>query len=234
MKRFYKIAEAGEAADTEGVAVLLDGRPVRTPERRVLALPGRALADAIAEEWQRQDAELDTGSMPLMRIAASALDRVGPRRDDFVDQLASFGETDLVCYRAASPADLAARQAAAWQPLVDWTMRRFDAPLAVTTDMAPAAQSGAPFAGLHAAIETHDDFELAALGVAIQACGSLVIGLALSYGEIDVAAAVDASQLDEAYQAELWGEDTEAMSRRAGLSADIDCAARFLELHRTG
>lgn len=234
MKRFYRTAEAGKAAGTEGVTILLDGRPVRTPERRVLALPGQALADAIAEEWQRQDDEIDTSIMPLMRIAASALDRVGPRRADFVGQLAGFGETDLVCYRAATPADLAARQAAAWQPLVDWTMRRFDAPLAVTTDLAPVAQSEAALAGLRAAVETHDDFELAALGVAVQACGSLVIGLALSYGEIDVAAAVGASQLDESYQAELWGEDTEAMSRLAGLSADIDCAARFLELHRTG
>ena len=234
MKRFYKTAASGEVAGEDGMAILLDGRPVRTPERRVLAVPGQTLADAIAAEWHDQGDEIDTDAMPLMRLAASALDRVAPRRDDFVGQLASFGETDLVCYRVATPADLAARQATAWQPLIDWTTRAFDAPLVVTTDVSPVTQNETALGGLRAAVDAHDVFELAALGLAVQACGSLVIGLALSYDELDVAAAVDASQLDEAYQAELWGNDPEAVASRAGLAADIECAARFFEFHRAG
>ncbi len=232
MKRFYKVAAPGEAAGACGIAVLLDGRPVRTPERRILAVPGRQLAEAIAGEWAAQGDEIDTASMPLMRLAASALDRVVPRRGDIVEQLARYAETDLVCYRAPAPADLVERQTATWQPLVDWVLRRFDAPLVMTNDVSPVTQPGDALAGLRAAVEAHDDFELAALGLAIQACGSLVIGLALSHGEVDPVAAADASQLDEAYQAAFWGDDSDAIVRRAGLRADIGSAAYFLELHR--
>jgi chaperone required for assembly of F1-ATPase len=234
MKRFYKAAVAGAAAGEEGLAVLLDGRPVRSPERKVITVPGQALADAIAGEWAAQGEEIDMATMPLMRLAASARDRVAPRRADFVDQLARYAETDLVCYRAPAPSDLVVRQTATWQPLVDWAMQQFDAPLAVTTDVTPLEQPAGALAGLRAAIDAHDDYELAALGLAVQACGSLVIGLALSHDRVDADAAVEASQLDELYQAELWGEDPDASARRAGLRADIACAARFLALHRTG
>jgi chaperone required for assembly of F1-ATPase len=232
LKRFYKTAATGTVDGADGHAILLDGRPVRTPERRIVAVPGRALADAIAGEWNAQGDEIDMATMPLMRLGASALDRVAPRRADFVDQLARFGDTDLVCYRAPAPSDLVDRQSAAWQPLVDWVLQQFDAPLDVTTDIAPLTQPENASAALRAAIEAHDDFELAALGLAVQACGSLVIGLALSHGRLEAPAAGDASQLDELYQAELWGEEADAAARRASLRDDIACAAAFFALHR--
>ena len=234
MKRFYKAATTGPADDGAGHAIQLDGRPVRTPERRVLAVPGHALATAIAGEWAAQGDEIDLEAMPLMRVAATALDRVAPRRTDYVGQVSRYAETDLVCYRAPTPADLAARQTAAWQPLVDWAMQCFDAPLAVTLAVTPLRQSDGALAGLRRAVEAHDDFELSALGLVTQACGSLVIGLALSHGELDAATATDASQLDEIFQAELWGDEADAVARRAALRGDIACAARFLELHRAG
>jgi chaperone required for assembly of F1-ATPase len=232
LKRFYKVAVPGIAAGGDGFTVLLDGRPVRTPAHRLLTVRTRPLADAIAREWADQGERIEPSRMPLTRLAVGALDRVTPHRGDIVDQLARYAGTDLVCYRAPAPADLAARQATAWQPLVDWVGSRFDAPLAVTTDVTPVAQPDAALSGLRTAIEAHDDFELAALGLAVQACGSLVIGLALSHGVVDAMAAGDASQLDEAFQAALWGEDAEAAARRAGLRADIECAAQFLALHR--
>ena len=234
MKRFYKLAAVAAADGQDGYVVLLDGRSVRTPERRLLAVPGRTLAESIAGEWAGQGDEIDMAAMPMMQLAASAIDRVAPRRADMVSQLARFGDTDLVCYRAPSPADLAARQAAAWQPLIDWAMQQFDAPLAVTTDVTPVTQSASAHAGLRRAIEAHDDFELAALGLAAQACGSLVVGLALAHGRIDAAFATVASQLDEIYQAEFWGNDPDAVARRSGLEHDIASAERFLELHRAG
>lgn len=218
--------------DADGHAILLDGRPVRTPERRIVAVPGISLADTIAGEWNDQGEEIDMASMPMMRLAASALDRVTPYRAAFVDQLARFGDTDLVCYRAPAPTDLVTRQTDMWQPLVDWVLQQFDAPLVVTTDIAPLAQPDGARAGLRAAIEAHDDFELAALGLAVQACGSLVVGLALSHDRLDAAGAADVSQLDELYQAELWGEEADAAARRANLRDDIACAAAFLAHHR--
>lgn len=230
MKRFYQSAGISAAADGYGVA--LDGRPVKTPAKRDLLVPSAALAGAISGEWDAQEGEVRPPAMPLTQLANTAIDRVGPQRAAIVQQVAEYAATDLVCYRATHPPELAARQQAAWQPLVDWAVLRYDAPLAVTTGVIPVAQSEASLRAFAAAVAEHDDFALAALSAATAACGSLVIALALSEGRLDAEAAFAASQLDESFQIEAWGEDSEQAERRRALAADIAAAARFLALLR--
>ena len=230
MRRFYQKAEISAAADGYGVA--LDGRPVKTPAKRDLLVPSAALAAAISGEWDAQECEVRPPAMPLTQLANTAIDRVGPQRGAVVEQVAHYAGTDLVCYRAMRPPELAARQEAAWQPLVDWAVLRYDAPLAVTTGVIPVAQPEASLRALAAAVAEHDDFALAALSAATAACGSLVIALALCEGRLDAEAAFAASQLDESFQIEAWGEDSEQAERRHALAADIAAAARFLALLR--
>jgi len=105
MKRFYR--ETGVAADEGGYTVTLDGRPVRTPAKAALILPTRALAEAIAAEWDEQETEIRPHRMPLMQLASTAIDRVRPRRDAVIDEIAAFAERDMLCYRADSPVELA-------------------------------------------------------------------------------------------------------------------------------
>jgi chaperone required for assembly of F1-ATPase len=148
--------------------------------------------------------------MPLTRLAATAIDRTAEKRAEIVADVANYAATDLVCYRAEHPPALAARQEAMWQPLIDWAAGRYDAGLAVTAwHPAGGAIAGEPqgFAGVVAAL---DDFRLTALQAATGACGSLVIALALFEGRLDAGAAFAASQLDETFQIEAWGEDAEA------------------------
>ncbi len=149
-----------------------------------------------------------------------------------VEELAGYGAHDLVCYHAETSADLAARQQACWQPLLDWAARALDAPLAVTTGVVSIEQPPEALAALREAVAARDAFELTALSAAATAAGSLVIALALAEGRIDAAAAFDAAQLDESYQIERWGEDPEAARRRAAIKADLAAAARFLALLR--
>jgi len=125
---------------------------------------------------------------------------------------------------------LAARQHAVWQPLIDWASQRYGAALAVTSGIVPARQSPATLDAFAAAVAAQDDFRLTALHSLTAACGSLVIALALSEGRLDAAAAFEASQLDESFQIETWGEDTEAVARRETLAAEITAAARFIAL----
>ncbi len=229
-KRFYKQVEV--VADEAGFAVALDGRRVRTPAGSPLALPSEALARAVASEWAAQDGTIRPETMPTMRLAATAIDRVAPRRAAVVDELLACAGTDLVCYRAAEPPDLALRQHQAWQPLIDWLAATLGAELVVTTGIMPVAQPAAAAAALRTAVEALDALELTALASAVQTAGSLVVGFALISGRIGPDAAFEAAQLDESFQIELWGEVDELSQRRRGLRDDLRTAAGFVALAR--
>jgi chaperone required for assembly of F1-ATPase len=232
LKRNYRGASVIETENGFGVA--LDEKPLATPLRRTVAVPARALAEAIAEEWRGQDGDVRPHTMPLTQLAVTAIDHVADRREAVVDELADYGSTELLCYRAEHPAELAHRQAEAWQPLLDWLALRFDAALAVTSGVVPKPQSAAALAALRAAIADRSSWELAAMALATQAAGSVVLGLALVDERIDAGAAWSLSLLDELYQAERWGEDREAAARRESIRGDLAAAERFLGLLRRG
>jgi chaperone required for assembly of F1-ATPase len=228
MKRIYRTV-ATEPTDS-GHAVTLDGKRMRTPGRRELLLPTAQLAAAITAEWDAQADEIRPATMPLTRLAATAIDRTADQRDQTILETANYAGSDLVCYRAEHPPALAERQHAAWQPLLDWVAERYDSPLEVTAGVVPKRQSPATLARFAETVAAHDNFRLTALHTATAACGSLVIALALSEGRLDAAQAFALSQLDETFQIEAWGEDAEARQRREGLAADIEATARFLSL----
>jgi len=227
MKRFYRNVAVVEA--NACFAVALDGRAMRTPGKAALDLPSRKLAEAIAGEWEAQRDEIDPYSMPLTRFANTATDRVAPRRGAVAEEIAGYAQTDLLCHRVATPADLAARQDAAWQPLLDWAADEYGASLCVTRDLAAVDQPAAALAALRRAVDAHDDFALSALHSLTAVCGSVVLALAVSGGRLSAREAAEASLLDESYQAEQWGDDPEAVERRDGIHAEIASAARFLD-----
>ena len=227
-KRFYKTAEA--TAVPGGYGIALDGKPVRTPAGRSLAVPVAALAEALAAEWAGQGETIDREAMPLTRFACTALDLVPEKRAEIVAEVAAYAETDLVCYRTADPPALARRQEAAWQPLVAWAAERYGASLAVTTSLIPVAQAPEACAALHAAVAAEDDFCLAGLSMATRAFGSVVIALSLREGRLDAAAAADASLVDERYQLERWGEDAELAARCTRVARDAADIERLFRL----
>jgi chaperone required for assembly of F1-ATPase len=225
VKRFYKEALVGE-----GNAVLLDGRPVRTPGRAPLAPPSASLAGAIADEWNAQGDTVDPRSMPLTGLANAAIDRIAPAKDAFARALAAYGEGDLLCYRAEGPAPLVARQAALWDPILDWARDRYDVAFAVTAGIVHKPQPPETIARLATAVAARGPFELAGLSPLVTVSGSLVVALALAEGAIGLDAAWDVASLDEQWQAEQWGEDAEAVKALAARRAEFAAAARFLSL----
>ena len=224
MKRFWK------AVTVESGQVLLDGRAVRTPARALLALPTRALVEAVADEWRAVSEKIDPRAMPITGFANAAIDKVAPNPTAFAEGLARYGETDLLCYRAENPPELAARQAAVWDPLLDWARARYDIAFVVTAGIVHKAQPPDTLERLSAAIAARSPFELAALSTIVTAGGSLVVGLMLAEGAITSDAAFDATHLDELWQAELWGEEWMAADARALRRADFAAAARFMAL----
>ena len=245
MKRFYtevsvafadpleEVAPAKRAATGHGDAwrVLLDSRPIKTPKRAVLSLPNMTLAEAVAEEWRVQADIIKPRTMPLTKLANTAIDRVVAHRPDIAEKIASYAN-DQLCYRAAAPEELVERQNAAWDPLLDWAAERFGARLATCAGLRHIAQPVDAVAALRAAVARYDPFVLAGLHNAVTILGSLVLGLALAEGRLDAETAFALSQLDELYQAENWGNDPEADTRARALAAELAAAARFMTLAR--
>ena len=228
MKRFYTRVEA--QGGEEGFEILLDGRPVRTPLKAALCLPTQPLAAAIVHEWEAQGDKISPRSMPLTGLANAAIDRVGPERDAFVRALSAYGETDLLCYRADSPATLVARQAEYWDPLLGWARSRFDIDFEVVQGIVHQEQPANTIERLRKAVEARDAFALSALSQLTTISGSLVIALALAEDAVDLDTAWAAATVDEAWQIEQWGEDHEAVQMLDRRRRDFDKASRFLTL----
>jgi chaperone required for assembly of F1-ATPase len=226
VKRFYR--EVAVAPAEHGHRILLDGRPVRTPARQVLAAPTTALAEAIAAEWRAQAETIRPEAMPLTRLASTAIDRMPAQRQAAIDEVIAYADTDLVCYRAAEPFELVRRQHHAWQPMLDWVNGAYGVKLAVTTSMLPVAQPAAVRERLHSGIEDLGDWPLVGVHAATIALGSLVLGLCLLHGRLDADAALAASLLDELFEIERWGSDVEAERRHDVLRRDVTAVARFL------
>jgi chaperone required for assembly of F1-ATPase len=229
-RRFYRHADIVSAGpDVWGIA--LDGKLLRSPAQAEFSLPGAALARAIAGEWAEQGDRILPATMPLMQLAATAIDLVPKNRVHILAELSAI--SDLVCYRAREPAALVARQQAELDPLIAWVSDRFGVSVAVTSAIAPAIlQPKETSAELDLFVAGLDDFALTALSAMVRATGSLVVALALFEGHLSPAEAARAAHLEELYQAERWGRDPEAERRRQADLDDLVAAHRFMTLLR--
>ncbi|QIG81143.1 ATP12 family chaperone protein [Stakelama tenebrarum] len=229
MKRFWTEADVTDLGDA-GYGIALDGRSVNTPGRVRLTVPSAPLAEAIAEEWRAVGEQIDPRAMPLTGLANAAVDRIAPAAADFAAGLAAYGESDLLCYRADSPAELVARQAAHWDPLLDWARGRYGVQLETVSGVMHRAQPQATIARLNGAVAERSPYELAGLYPLVSVSGSLIASLALLEGAASRDAVWAAAQVDEDWQAEQWGEDDLATKTREAHRAEFDAGARFLGL----
>lgn len=230
MKRFWKVAEVVEAEG--GFAVALDRRQVKTPARAALKVPTRALADAIVAEWNGCGEEVDPRAMPLTGLANAAIDRIAPDKDDYAAGIASYGETDLVCYRAEGPELLVRWQAESWDALLAWARRRYDVDFVCQTGIMHVQQPQETVRKLAHAVVMLDAFQLAGLSPLVTIGGSLIAALAVQEEMMPAEAAWEAVSLDDRWQLEQWGDDAEARFALDARRTDFLSAARFLELLR--
>jgi chaperone required for assembly of F1-ATPase len=230
-KRFYTLASAepGEG----GFNLVLDGRPARTPARQPLAVPGRALADAIAAEWNEQVDVIDPARMPLTKLANTAIDGVAGQIDAVRADLARYATSDLVCYRAGEPDSLIAAQNEAWDPVLAWSRQELRAQFVMSVGVSFVQQPEIALARIRATLDAEPSpFALAALHVLTTLTGSILIALMHDKGALDVDAAWHAAHVDEHHQERLWGQDYEAAQRREARRAEFGAASRLLGLVR--
>jgi chaperone required for assembly of F1-ATPase len=228
-KRFYKEARVGEGGG--GFEVLLDGKPVKTPAKRSLALPSRPLAEAVAAEWAGQGETINPGAMPLTKLGNVAIDRVAEERDAVIGEITKYAGTDLVCYRAREPEGLVAAQKEAWDPVLEWAREALGARFVCAEGVRHVTQSPETLAAVRAEIaKAASPLRLAALASATALSGSALIALALAGGKLSADAAWKAAQVDEDWNVARWGDDAEAAERRASRRAEFDAAAKVLAL----
>jgi chaperone required for assembly of F1-ATPase len=229
-KRFYTAVSVGAAAD--GFVVVLDGRAIKTPKRRALCLPTKALAEAVAAEWEAQATVIDPATMPLTQLANTVIDGISETASAVAESFVTYARADLLCYRVAYPESLARAQAEAWQPVLDWAEARLGARFRVTTEISPIAQPEESIAAIRAACAAYDPWRLAALHTLAGVYGSAVLALAVLEGHLAADRASAVARVDEVHQASRWGEDAEACRRAEALAAEAASAARFAALVR--
>ncbi|MCA0042453.1 ATP12 family chaperone protein [Celeribacter litoreus] len=224
-KRFWKETTVAEAGG--GYTVHLDGRAVRTPAKAPLVVPSRELADWIASEWEAQENEINPNTMPATRSANAAIDKVTIQHAEVADMLAEYGDSDLLCYRADFPTDLINRQAASWDPILEWAEGALSAKLTPRSGVIHAPQDPDALARLSALTHEFDAFQLTAFHDLVGLSGSLILGFAVTQGYLDPNEAWRLSRIDEDFQVEQWGEDEEAAEAAEVKRQSFLHAARF-------
>jgi chaperone required for assembly of F1-ATPase len=225
-KRFYKQVSVTQADG--GFEVQLDGRPVKTPLKRALVMPGEAMAKAVADEWQAQETHIDPGAMIITRLANTAIDRVAGDEGRIAGEIVQFSASDMVCYRADAPDSLVARQAERWDPVLDWAHRALGCRFICVAGVMHQAQPEGSLDKLRTALDRESPWRLTAIHNTTTLTGSALVGMMVAAGELSGDDAWAAAHVDEDWQIEQWGEDEEAQARRALRKADFDETVRFL------
>lgn len=229
MKRFYKTARVVQTPEGWW-QISLDGNALKTPATQILTLPSANLAAAIATEWSSQGEVISIQAMPLTRLAATAVDKIRPQRVQVIQGLLTCIETDLLRYASLSPQGLYQRQQSLWQPLLDWVEAEMKVKLEPTTGLVSKSLTQQDKDSLKEAINNCSDFALVGIAEVAHISSSVIIGLALLRGRLDVESAYNALFLEELWQAETWGDDSEASQRRASVKGDLIEVAQFLQL----
>ncbi|GGB68401.1 ATP12 family chaperone protein [Blastomonas aquatica] len=225
MKRFYKSVAVEPVKG--GFALLLDRRPVKTPGRTALILPSAAMSRAVADEWEGQGEEIVISTMPMTGFANAAIDRIAPDPARFVSDIAAYGETDTLCYRADPGDPLAAKQEHEWEPILRWAENRYDIRLIRVAGIVHQPQAMHSLSRLTAVVRAFDPFTLAGLSTIASIGGSLISALAMLENAYAPDVIWRAVCLEELWQEDLWGADAEAEATRALRRTAFDDAYRF-------
>lgn len=232
MKKFYKAASTRKT--DEGYAILLDDKSARTPAGSLLLAPGKATASAVVAEWVAQKTHIDPDTMPLTQILIAAHDRMR-ERDAITKKLSAYVDTDMICYRAAEPEDIARKQQEAWDPWIEWFSEDFGVKLKTTTKLETLKQDDEAKKRIWNYGEALDEYYFAVLQILTSLTGSIVLSLAFMEGQLIPQQLFDLVQLEEIHHAQIAGEDIHGSDplqekQQKAMLRDFEAAKKFLDL----
>uniref|UniRef100_A0A7S3PQ79 ATP synthase mitochondrial F1 complex assembly factor 2 n=1 Tax=Aplanochytrium stocchinoi TaxID=215587 RepID=A0A7S3PQ79_9STRA len=231
-KKFYKKAHIKEVKveDQSLYQVALDGRSLSTPHRNKLQLSNKALAVALAHEWDSQKNTIEPASMPLMTLCCTSIDTAPTKRKDVTEELMRFFTTDTVFYHVPENPKLYRKQKKHWNPLIKFMEENYGK-IDLSTSMATTTHPEDTVEAVQTELLSLDPWRLTAVESLTYGLKSLTIPLALLNNEIDLRDAIDASRVEEEHNIEECGlveggHDVD----RANVSTQIAAAAIFLRL----
>ena len=174
---------------------------------------------------------IDPAGMPMTRLVNSALDGVAQDMASVKAEIVKYAGSDLLCYRAGEPASLVETQARFWDPILTWAQEELGARFICAEGVMFAEQPATSLAAIERVVaQVSSPLALAALNVMTTITGSALLALAVAKGRLDAAQAWEAAHVDEDHQMRTWGEDAEALARRARRWREMDAAALVLAL----
>ncbi len=203
--------------------------PIQTPAKNTFSLPSKGLESAIAKEWGCGK-KYSVTNMPLTSLAYTAIDRIAGKKNEIVEVLMVYVDSDTLTYRATGSEKLAKEQDDKWGAVLKWAGKRFDVVWQTTSGVMPVEQSPA----LHKAVERYlhslNEWQLAAFCVLSSGFSSLVLAIAVCEKHLGAREAFALSRLEEEAQAEQWGRDEEAEERAHKMQEEIVSAELFMHL----
>jgi chaperone required for assembly of F1-ATPase len=226
-KRFYKEAKTG--AFEGGFAVLLDGKPVKSPSGKPLLLPALEAASLAAAEYEAQIGEINPSTMPVTRLANTAVDGVAEQVVEVLADIRLYASSDLVCYRSEGPEALAELQSLAWDPYLEWAKSALGARFFLAQGVMPVEQPSAALDCVGKALEKYGGpFKAACLHSMTTLTGSALVALAVAEGRVTAEQGWRDAHVDEDWTISQWGADEEATVRRAYRWLEMKAAADLL------
>ncbi len=228
MKRFYK--DVSIRQDDSKYLILLDNMAVKTPQHNMMFVPTNKLAEAIATEWQAQKETLDIDSMPLTSLLYTYYDKIIPQKEQIVDALVPYLETEMVCYPSPEPLELKLEQEKIWNPIASWFSSKTNIKLNVTLDILNVAQDNNDMEQLKTILMKMPELRLTAMQAAVDILGSVVLAYAMALGQIDTNTAFEASFIEELFQSKAWGLDPDTEKKHNSIKQDLQYIYNFVEL----
>lgn len=225
-KRFFK--EAAVVQSRNGWVVTLDGKPVQTPAKNLLAVPTQALARRIAAEWNAQGPKIDLGAMPAFRLANSAIDQVLKEKARCAADIIRVGRDDLLSHRTAQPRDLAEMEAKTWDPYLRFAEKTFGLRVQTGEGRYHIEQDFDSFYRLEDLLLACGPFLLAGVHAIATLTGSALIALAVAEAFRSPAEAWGAAIVDEVHPSNAAGLTPEAAAARKNKEKHFHAAAAFL------
>lgn len=231
MKKFYKETNIKHNIDApSGYTVTLDQKEIKTPGKRTLVLPSSKIATAVRQEWDKQDKVIYLDQMPFTKICYTTIDVVEQNREDIIQQILRYAETDLICCRANKPDDLRERQTQEWQPVLDWIEGFFKTKFLVIDSLSLQLQPETSLKNIQNWLKERSNFELTAFHRMTSLMHSIFLTIAVVENHISLEKAWYLSLLEEKYQQDKWGQTEEAQEREENNFADLKQIYQFYTL----
>lgn len=226
MKKFYTDVSLEKSDD--GYLVLLDGKAIKTPLKKVMLCPTKKLAQAIMQEWISQGDVINLRDMPMMQLLNTAIDRVAGQRKKMGEEFISHLDNDTIVYRAEQSDELTALEIKLWQPLYDWVKETFAEDIQTTENILSHVDNKGLKKKIKHWMMGLDDYHLTVLLESGALTSSTIIGAVFCHDNITAEQAFEAAYLEENYQAQKWAPDKQATENRAQTLRELKELELFL------